>query len=302
MDGTRIMPEAEVAAMFARLSEVKLDISGIKRKFLDCPYGEDPRQTLDIYLPDEGDGPFPTVFFVHGGRWSGGDKRDSQIVQFVEGVRRGFAVVGVGYRLIPRVRYPDNLFDVKSALSWIAENAGNYLIDRDRTALGGASAGAHLAMMAAFTMGQAAFEPTPGRETCRVLAVVDEFGPTDFSKIRAHFDESGYPHAASADSEEPADIELLFGVPAISVPNLLRFVNPIDSVHPGVPPILVQHGRYDPLIPYQQSVRLVEKINALAGDGHAELDLSETFLHADPGYAGQRSIDTIWGFLDEYLK
>ena len=42
-----------------------LDVSGVKRKFLDIPYaiGGGKMQSLDIFLPDEGDGPFPTIIF-----------------------------------------------------------------------------------------------------------------------------------------------------------------------------------------------------------------------------------------------
>ena len=43
------------------------DISHIKRKWLDLPYASlSPTQKLDIYLPDEGDGPFPVILHIHG--------------------------------------------------------------------------------------------------------------------------------------------------------------------------------------------------------------------------------------------
>ncbi|NLB28762.1 MAG: hypothetical protein GX823_00815, partial [Clostridiales bacterium] len=75
--GVPLMPPEDVAAMFARVDEAKPDISAVRRKFLDCPYGEDPRQAVDIYLPNEGQGPFPVVFFLHGGGWTGGSRSDA---------------------------------------------------------------------------------------------------------------------------------------------------------------------------------------------------------------------------------
>jgi acetyl esterase/lipase len=55
----------------------KADLSTIKRKFLDIPYATlSPTQKLDIYLADEGDGPFPVILSIHGGAWLAGDKRD----------------------------------------------------------------------------------------------------------------------------------------------------------------------------------------------------------------------------------
>ena len=300
MDNIKLMPPEEVVKMFARLGELKLDVSKIRRKFLDCPYGEEPRQSMDIYLPNEGDGPFPVLFFAHGGGWSGGAKSDNQLVPFIEGVYRGYAVVGLGYRLIPAIRYPENLFDIKSALLWASQNAQTYLLDTDRFALAGSSAGAHLVMMAAFTQGQPAFDCRPGAAAYRIRAVVEQFGPTDFSKFHSHYDESGYPRAQSPSAGSALDT--LLGVKAELIPNLIRFINPIDSVRPGIPPVLIQHGRYDPIIAYQQGVELYEKINAVAGDGMAELDLSDEFLHADPGYAGADSVNRIFNFLDRRVK
>ena len=300
MENIKLMSPEEVGKMFARLGELKLDVSGIRRKFLNCPYGEDPKQALDIYLPNEGEGPFPVLFFAHGGGWSGGSKSDNQLVPFINGLARGYAVIGLGYRLIPAIRYPENLFDIKAALRWTAENADSYLLDPDRTALAGSSAGAHLVMMAAFTKGQPAFGGSPGAPECNVRAVVEQFGPTDFARLHPHYDESGYPRAQSPSDGSALDV--LLGVKAELIPNLVRFVNPLDNVHPAIPPVLIQHGRYDPIIPYQQGVELYEKICAVAGSGMAELDLSDEFLHADPGYASADSVDRIFDFLDRHVK
>ena len=299
MEDIKVMPPEEVGAMFARLGELTLDVSDIRRKFLGCPYGEESKQALDIYLPNDGGGPFPIVFFAHGGAWAGGSKNDTQVVPFIGGVDRGYAVISLGYRLLPNIRYPENLFDIISAMRWVAENAESYLLDPSRTALCGASAGAHLTMMAAFTQGQAAFGYEPNAPTCRVLAVVNQFGPADFTKFHTHYDESGYPRSQLPGA--PSSLDDLLGVKAESIPNLIRFINPIDNVHPDIPPVLIQHGRYDPIVPYQQGVELYEKIISVAGEGKAELDLSEEFLHADPGYAAPESVERIFNFIDKHL-
>jgi len=284
--------------MLTQSLEPLLDVSGIRRKFLNCPYGEDPRQTLDIYLPNEGDGPFPIVFFAHGGAWSRGSKGDMQVMPFIGGVERGYAVVSLDYRLLPNIRYPENLFDIRAALRWIAQNAETYLLDSARSALCGASAGAHLAMMAAFTQGQGAFDDNVGAPTCRILAVVEQFGPTDFAKIHPQFDESGIPRAFKPDDDNV--LHALLGVNPERIPNLLRFINPIDNVHPCIPPVLIQHGKNDALVPYQQAVILYEKIISLGAI--AELDLREDFMHGDHRYAESESVDRIFGFIDKYLK
>jgi len=294
-----IMPPEDVEKMLATAKEVRLDVSGIRRKFPDRPYGADPKQAVDIYLPNDGDGPFPIVFFVHGGSWAHGQKDDEQVVPFIGGVDRGYAVVSIGYRLIPDVRYPDNLFDIKAALRWAARNAEEFRLDPARAALCGDSAGAHLAMMAAFTQGIAVFGDVPREPTCSVRAVVEQYGPTDFAKIHEHYDESGFPRAFVPGV--PSAVDVMLGVPAESITNLLRFYNPIDNVHPGIPPVLLQHGKRDPLIPYQQALDMYDKIIEIAGEGRAELDISEEFMHADPGYASPESVERIYGFIDKFV-
>ena len=302
MSEIKIVPPEEIKKMFARLGELTLDVAGIRRKFLNCPYGEDPKQSLDIYLPNENDQPFPVVVFIHGGGWTRGRKDDNQLVPFIEGVRRGYAVVSLDYRLLPNVTYPDNLFDIKLALRWLASNAETYLLDTSRIALTGASSGAHLAMMTAFTQGQAVFEGGDLADTCKVLAVVDQFGPSDFLKTNAHYDASGYPRAHVDTPDEMGGLDILLGVKMTSLPNMIRFMNPLDNIHPNIPPVLIQHGRYDPIVPYQQSVELYERIRAVAGLDKAIFDFSDELTHADPGYASKESIDRIFAFIDSHVK
>jgi acetyl esterase/lipase len=226
----------------------------------------------------------------------------------MHGLERGYAIITAGYRLAPAVRYPENLFDVKDAMRWVAENAGTYLIDPERFVLAGASAGAHLALMAAFTLGVAVFTREPerirgaaGYPDYVVRAVVDQFGPSDFLSSDSQFEESGYPRMRPPEPGLPSGPDLIMGAPVSGIPNLARFVNPIDNVHRDVPPVLLLHGRYDPVVPYQQSERLYEKIIAVAGPERAEIDISEEFLHADPGYALPESVERIFGFIDRHI-
>jgi len=302
MKEVKIMSPDEAAKMFARHEELVLDDSGIDRKYLDIHYGGDPLQTLDIYLPNEGDGPFPTVIFIHGGAWMMGDKHSPELIPFIEGVKRGYAVISVNYRLTPQIRYPDNLFDVKAAIRWVAENAETYLIDTSRTALAGVSAGAHLAMMAAFTQGQAAFEESTPGESCRILAIVDQVGPTDLGKMQSHYDESGYPRLQPPNPNVLNPYEIIIGVKTDAIPNLLRFINPIDNVHPNIPPVFIRHGKPDPVVPYQQSFELRDRIISVAGPDMAELDFLEDASHVGPEFSSKEGVDKIFGFLDKHMK
>ena len=58
----------------------EIDPAQFARHFLNVPYAdEDPRQMMDIWLPNEGEGPFPLIVFVHGGGWVSGNKRENKI-------------------------------------------------------------------------------------------------------------------------------------------------------------------------------------------------------------------------------
>ena len=91
------MKEAKTNEEIFTFEPPMADISWVKRKFLDIPYGESKAQAIDIYLPDEGEGPFPLVLHIHGGGFAFGDKRDDHMNAYLTGIKEGFAVASVAY-------------------------------------------------------------------------------------------------------------------------------------------------------------------------------------------------------------
>jgi acetyl esterase/lipase len=90
----------------------------------DQRYGPDARNLLDVYAPPQARNA-PTVLFVHGGSWQGGDKADYQFVG--ESLARAGYVTGVmSYRLAPQNRYPTYVQDAAAALKWLRDNARTY--------------------------------------------------------------------------------------------------------------------------------------------------------------------------------
>ena len=115
----------------------------------DIPYIKDghERHVLDIYLPkDPADKPLPVVFWIHGGGWVVGDKKD--VAQkprlFTD---RGFIFVSTNYRLLPEVEMDALVRDVAKALGWVHRNIGKHGGDPKRIVVGGHSAGAQLAAL-----------------------------------------------------------------------------------------------------------------------------------------------------------
>lgn len=99
------------------------------------------RCVTDLYVP-EGLSDFPTIVWFHGGGLTGGQKEIPIALK-----EKGIAVVGVNYRLYPKVKAPVYLEDAAAAVAWVFRNIGDYGGDPDKIFLSGYSAGGYLANM-----------------------------------------------------------------------------------------------------------------------------------------------------------
>lgn len=280
------------------------DVSGIKRKFLDVPYASSPNQTVDIYLPDEGDGPFPTIVFVHGGAFVGGEKRDTQMAYVLNGIRRGYAVVSVDHRLIPEAIFPDQLFDFKCALRFLHANADKYMLDAKRFASAGDSAGGYFALFSAATQDIPAYEGDLGWEghSSKVQAVIGWCGVYDLVQQSEFTRGQPMPEGAPADMPVFDFADMFAGVETQAHRGLMRFTSPRHFITPAFPPALIQTGDKDQVVPYENSVELAEKIRSVCGEEHCQLDIFPGCTHLDPKINTPENEDRVFAFLDKYLK
>lgn len=109
----------------------------------DVPYGSDPRQRLDVYLPNKK--PFATLVFVHGGSLETGDKADDDYRGVCPSlVGRGFACVSINYRMFDTDRWPAPAEDTAAATAWVRRNISSRGGDAKRIFLFGHSSGARL--------------------------------------------------------------------------------------------------------------------------------------------------------------
>jgi arylformamidase len=116
---------------------------------LDLPYGDGPKETLDIFPAQKKDA--PVVVFIHGGYWRSLDKADhSFVAPALQGM--GACVVVVNYDLCPGteaqpVAIPDIALQMSRALAWVWRHIGEHGGDRSNISVIGHSAGGHLAAM-----------------------------------------------------------------------------------------------------------------------------------------------------------
>lgn len=280
------------------------DVSHVGRKWLDLGYaGVSPSQQLDIYLPESGEGPFPVLLFIHGGAFAYGDKRDIHVLPFLRALDHGYAVVAINYRLSGEAVFPAGVQDVKAAIRWLRAHAGDYALDSGRVAACGTSSGANSAALVGLTESVALFDdPTLGNaaEPANVQAVVDLFGPTDFLAMDEQLVAGGLGPADHGESGSPECLYL--GATIADVRDLVCAVNPMTYVHDRMPPVLVQHGTKDWVVPVQQSIEFARAIEERAGPGRCELDLLEGADHDDPAFFTDQNLARIFGFLDRHLK
>jgi acetyl esterase/lipase len=104
-----------------------------------------PEVLIRLYRPRGAQGPLPGLFWIHGGGYVIGsiEQDDLRLQQIVDIV--GCLALSVEYRLAPEHPYPAPLEDCYAALKWMAEHAEELGLDRQRIAIGGASAGGGLA-------------------------------------------------------------------------------------------------------------------------------------------------------------
>lgn len=99
------------------------------------------RCKLDIYYPSNTKN-FTTVLWFHGGGITSGNKEIPEKLK-----NQGIAVVGVNYRLNPKVNCPTYIEDAAAAVAWTFKNIKNYGGDPNKIVVSGHSAGGYLASM-----------------------------------------------------------------------------------------------------------------------------------------------------------
>lgn len=204
---------------------------------------------MDIYRPQGSTAPTPALLYVHGGGWTGGDKRSGAgTLDTAELVARGYLVAAVNYRLAPQYTFPAMIEDVKCAVRFLRANAEKYQINPDKIGAWGGSAGGHLVALLGTADETADWDVGPYLEqSSRVQAVVDMFGPTDLT--------------VPFEGSNPRLMEQVFGTSDRNSETLKR-ASPVTWVSSDDSPFLILHGERDPLVPVSQSKIFYEKLQA----------------------------------------
>jgi acetyl esterase/lipase len=264
--------------------------------------------SLDLYLPQGAPGPLPLIVFLHGGRWSQGNRTTGpDFKRFF--AQDGIAMAAIDYRLTPTITFPKNAEDVKTAIRWLRANAGSYNLDPRRIGLWGTSAGGHLATVAAVTPAGLLEGEGNLDQSSAVQCVLDAYGPVLFdvmdqqieqeratlqtvnAKLAQYQQSRGMPaigpqqhdHADSPESK-------LVGAPLQTVRERVRAASPLNYLTDQAPPFLIMHGLADNSVPHHQSIMLYEALSALGKD--VTLRLVDGLPHS---FMNVSDLDTVAG-------
>jgi acetyl esterase/lipase len=210
---------------WARIVLAPLPIGwGVKRT-ANLSYGAGGRRNrLDVYRSRRGPTlGAPMLIHLHGGGFRTGRKNFYARALLHEFARHGWICISANYRLRPAT-FPDFLADAKKVIAWARNHADDYGADPTCIVIAGSSAGAHLAVSAALTANNPAYQPGFEDTDTSVAAAIGLYGY--YGPI-----ESG-PLPSS----------------------------PAQFAHSGAPPLLIAHGNQDTYVPSEHARQLATQL------------------------------------------
>lgn len=117
---------------------------------LDISYAGDTQKAhlLDIYYPETAEGKLPVIIDIHGGGWMYGYKEINKYF-CLKLAEQGFCVASINYRLCDKVFWYDQVKDVFTAFSFLAQELKKYPADLNNVFIVGDSAGGQLVSISA---------------------------------------------------------------------------------------------------------------------------------------------------------
>lgn len=212
------------------------------------------------------------LIFFHGSAWYLFDKDFGTRPFFSHLVGQGHVVMDVAYRLCPEADIFGMVEDVKRAVAWMKNNSAQYGVDPQCIVLGGASAGGHLSLLAAYAPHHSQLTPEDVKNAdLSVRGVVSFYGPSDLRAVYDHTNQKnlvGLPEVAIG--QDPARVkknmrdagrlDILLGGHPHTVPQAYDLASPISHVSPGCPPTLLIQGEHDLITPVKATRRLYAQL------------------------------------------
>ncbi len=260
---------------------------------INVAYGEDPAQIMDVYRHGARTGEpnyfladkqsRPTLVWIHGGGWIGGDKA-SETSQLIPYLQKGWNVYNLNYRQGANTA-PQAVDDVMCAYKHIVdllEEAGN---SKAPVVVSGASAGGHLALVVGLLNSTGSH---PCQTARKPSAVVNWFGITDIELVDEYLSqnrpEQNYARIWAGSMEQ--------------IKKVSAGISPLYLISDDAPPIITIHGDKDTVVPYEQgesfhtSLTTPNELQTMTGGNHSGF--------SDTQY--KQAFTAIFEFLDTHAR
>lgn len=235
----------------------------------------DEKIKLDVYYPRK-DGIYPIIVFIHGGGWMRGSKDDGtnkKVAMLL--ATYGYTVFNIDYRLSQAEPLTHNLMephehptilemvsDVRAAISFTLKNGNQYKGDTENIFLFGRSAGAHLALLTAFSFDESFFNEDQDNfslDNSPITGVIAFYPITDLEDLDEFYGATN-PLRLALWRGTGGKLDEKF--------NLYELFSPIKYVTEEnaskLPPIFLAAGKYDRIVDVYQSEELSEELTKLA--------------------------------------
>ena len=222
-------------------------------------YGPATRHRLDVWRTSTTPKGAPVIFYLHGGAWTFGDKREQGRPMLHEFVRRGWVVVAPNYRLAPGDPWPAQIEDATRALGWIKKNIATYGGDAGRVVVAGGSAGGHLAALLALSSEDPTWRPIEARDVCdwRVRGAISFYGVLEMTGDERYWRSLGRGLRILLESR-------VVQVPYLGHEPLYEALSPYHRIHADAPAFLVIQGVNDTLVDVKVARHFVERFRSVA--------------------------------------
>jgi acetyl esterase/lipase len=241
----------------------------VRKDVVFTPKNWPTAQLADLYLPSSAK-PAPAILLIHGGGWSGKERRSDMTDIARSLAKRGYFVMNATYRLTPEWKFPAQRDDLEQAIRFMRSNAKEFNIDTSRIATFGYSAGGHLAALIGLN-------PANG-----VQAIVAGGAPADLSF---------WPEGILTGK--------LLGGPLKGNERIYREASPVHDVTNNSPPVFLYHGTKDDLVPLEHPKAFIAALQK-HGVEH-EVYWIEGRSHILAHLFSARAIPDAINFLDKHL-
>jgi acetyl esterase/lipase len=200
-------------------------------------------QKLDIYLPTNEKGPFPTIIMVH----SGGGRKEELAYWGRYFAELNYAAISINHRDMPEYNYPDHIADAFCSLAWLHTHSSEYAFDPNSIfAMGHSNGGTIAAMLgvvddAAIYLRDCPYSLPDGKWVSGVIPFGGVFNYASIAENSVNMRD--YCHD-------------LFGGDIDEKPEKWSQGSPITWIDGSEPPFLIIHGAADHTISPNQSKEL----------------------------------------------